>query len=275
MGREVSDYVALALVADLRVERDYFSDKPEDFSGDIDQLKAKAEEILRFPISDYMLQQVVRTLADCKLIRITDDHFSGTFIKIKASNLGKFVENAKLELGQAVNESDELSIITKPSDYPNASALQKHELFEDYDELGPAWLNRALDGLRKQVEQAGSLDAIASQSVVKETKVPASDRVVTFSDNQVTELDEQTTAIIDAVSAQNQIDGVPGLRELVLGQLKAGRELLRAGSFRLYLIELTLIETLRMLVKRYEKEAIGGLASALIAVLLKHIGIDA
>ncbi|MEG3173201.1 hypothetical protein U1708_13355 [Sphingomonas sp. ZB1N12] len=275
MGRDVSDYVALALVADLRTERGYFSDRPTDFSGDIDQIKVKAEEILGFGISDYVLQQVIRTLADCQLIRVTDDHFSGTFIKVKVTGLDQFVENAKADINRAIEEGGEREIITKPSDYPNASALRKHELFEDYDELGSVWLNRALDGLRKQVEELGSLDAVIGQARGETLPAPASDRVVTFSDNQITELDEKATAVIDAVSAQNQIDGVPGLRELVLGQLKAGRELLRAGSFRLYFLELTLIETLRMLAKRYEKEAIGGLASTLIAALLKHIGIEA
>jgi hypothetical protein len=104
---------------------------------------------------------------------------------------------------------------------------------------------------------------------------PASDRVVTFSDNQISEIDQMATDVINAVSDQNQIADEPGLREIVLGQLKAGRELVRAGSFKLYILEITLIDTLRFLVKRYEREAIGGLAAALITALIKHIGIDA
>jgi len=105
--------------------------------------------------------------------------------------------------------------------------------------------------------------------------VPASDRVVTLSDNQVPYFELKTTEIIDVVSNQNQIDNEPGLREIILGQLKAGRELLRAGSFSLYIFQLTLLDTLRFLAKRYEKEAIGALAAALIGELLKSIGIIA
>lgn len=103
---------------------------------------------------------------------------------------------------------------------------------------------------------------------------PASDRIVTFSDNQISDLDKQTTQVIEAVSAQNQIDNEPGLREVILGQLKAGRELIRAGSFRVFVLKATLIQSLTFLVKRYEKEAIGALAAALLGALLKHIGID-
>ncbi len=103
---------------------------------------------------------------------------------------------------------------------------------------------------------------------------PASDRIVNFNDNQISDLDEQTTRVIEAVSTQNQIDDEPGLREVILGQLKAGRELIRAGSFRIFFLEATLIQSLTFLVKRYEKEAIGALAAALLGALLKHIGID-
>ncbi|AEG48237.1 hypothetical protein Sphch_0542 [Sphingobium chlorophenolicum L-1] len=106
------------------------------------------------------------------------------------------------------------------------------------------------------------------------SSAPASDRIVNFNDNQISDLDSQTTQIIEAVSAQNQIDDEPGLREVILGQLKAGRELIRAGSFRIFVLEATLIQSLTFLVKRYEKEAIGALAAALLGALLKHIGID-
>lgn len=106
------------------------------------------------------------------------------------------------------------------------------------------------------------------------SSAPASDRIVTFSDNQITDIEAQTDEVIKAVASQNQIDDNPGLREIILGQLKAGRELIRAGSFRLHVIEITLIETLNFLVKRYEREVIGGLAAALITALVKHIGID-
>jgi len=275
MGRDIADYVALALVADLTDESDWYSRQTGEFSGDLDQLKSRALEVLGFPVSDYMLQQATRTLADCGLIRVTDDNFSGTFVKVRSKGFSEFIEQAQSEFAKAKEEQDELSITTKPSDYPKASALAKHELFDDYHELGTAWLKRALDGLRKRVEEAGSLDALRVQPGANAAEAPASDRIVSFSDNQVTELDTQTSDVIDAVAAQNQIDGDPGLREIVLGQLRAGRELIRAGSFRLYFLELTLIETLRFLAKRYEREAIGGLASALIAALLKHIGIDA
>lgn len=101
----------------------------------------------------------------------------------------------------------------------------------------------------------------------------ASNRIVNFNHNQITELDQQTTQVIEAVEKQNDIGGVAGLRELLLGQLRAGRELVRVGTVRAYLLQLTLLESLRYLASRYEKEVIGGLAATLLAALAKHLGV--
>lgn len=101
---------------------------------------------------------------------------------------------------------------------------------------------------------------------------PASSRIVSFDDNQIREFDEQASTLIDRVEEQNQL-GSAGLRELIVGQLKAGRELIRAGSARLYLIELTLLESLKFLAQRYERETIGALAAVLLTALAKHLGL--
>lgn len=158
-------------------------------------------------------------------------------------------------------------------------ALASGTIARRIDSLGDGALRRALS-IIAQEEGWASLALVGSDRsdeigdvALTRDRVPASDRIVTFTDNQVSDFDQQVTVVIDAVAGQNQLDNNPGVRELVLGQLKAGRELIRAGSFRVYLIELTMIETLRFLSKRYEKELIGGLAAALLAALLKHIGI--
>lgn len=102
---------------------------------------------------------------------------------------------------------------------------------------------------------------------------PGSDRVVSFSDNQITELDSATSALIDEVSSKNQIEGTPGLRELIIGQLKAGRELVRAGTFKAYLLQVTLVNTLVYLAERYEHDVIGNLAVELLKAIAQHVGI--
>ena len=141
-------------------------------------------------------------------------------------------------------------------------------LFYKYGMIGPRFLTAALAGLQEEEAKPErvSLDA---------GNVPASDRIVSLNHNEISELDERTSEIIDAVEDLNSIDGHVGLRELLIGQLKAGRELIRAGSIKFYVLQVTLIESLKFLATRYEKEAIGALAAALLTALGKHLGIDA
>ena len=157
--------------------------------------------------------------------------------------------------------------------------IAKHPVSSRIRTLGEKALERALKVVadREGWHGDGQDDAdLMPSGVLEESRaVPASDRVVTFSDNQVDELENQATEVIEAVTSQNQVADTPGLREIILGQLKAGRELIKAGSFKLYVLEITLVETLRFLATRYEREAIGGLAAALITALAKHIGVDA
>lgn len=141
--------------------------------------------------------------------------------------------------------------------------------------LGDVALERTLDKLAKEGDWQATKDfASHLDTTITADMVPASDRIVTFSDNQISDLDGKVTSVIDAVTGQNQINDIPGTRELVLGQLKASRELIRAGSVRLYILEIALIRTLKTLAQRYEKEAIGALATALLSALAKYLGID-
>ncbi|MFO6447233.1 hypothetical protein ACLBKU_08825 [Erythrobacter sp. NE805] len=242
------------------------------FQGSWEELKAEAEDRCGFALSDAVVRNAVRTLADCGLVRVSDDSFAGEFVKTYPNKFRQFLEAARAENTAAVEGGDIVGLVQRPSDYPNAHALAEHPVVEDYAELGDEWLKRALSGLRRQVEQAGSLEEFLSLS--DSTNAPASDRIVTFSHNQAAEFEAETTAVIDAVEALNGVGEDPRLRDLILGQLRAGREFVRAGCVKLYLIQYTLIDTLQFLAKRYEKEAIGALASALATALLKHIGLD-
>jgi hypothetical protein len=103
--------------------------------------------------------------------------------------------------------------------------------------------------------------------------IPASDRIVSLTHNQQIELEDHTTAVIQAVEKENQIDGDPSLRQKILGQLKAGRELLRATIFDGQILILTLVETLKWLVSRYDQGIIGGLAAGLLVELAKVAGL--
>ena len=152
-------------------------------------------------------------------------------------------------------------IMAKEANKNPASLIYK------YRAIGPEFLTKALRNL--EIDERAGVDKMPLSDV----QIPASDRTVSLNHNEISEFDERTSEIIDSVEKFNQIDEIPGFRELIVGQLKAGRELIQAGSFKLYVLQVTLIDSLMFLAKRYEKETIGALASALLTALLAHFGI--
>lgn len=274
VSRPIADYVAMAMIGRVGDPDDFVSMvTPVEFQGSWQELRAEAEKRCGFELSDDTIRQAVRTLAKCGLARVSEDKYAGEFVKTYPDRFDAFVTKAEKEIEKATQEDDELGIVTRPSDYPNAAALNQHSVVGDYSELGDEWLRRALAGLRAQVAEAGSLsDLLVSNA---QEIAPASDRVVYFSDNEIQEFGHKTTEIIESVEKLNSVADKPELRALILGQLRAGRELIKSGYFKAYLLEITLVDALRNLVRKYEHEAVGALAAALVAALLKHLGLDA
>lgn len=100
--------------------------------------------------------------------------------------------------------------------------------------------------------------------------VPASDRIVTIDDNQIRSFEEPIDEIVSKLEQDNGVPDAPGVKERLLGQIKAGRELLRAGNFRAYLLYATLIKALAELIERYKGHAIAMVAASLIDLLVKQ-----
>lgn len=101
--------------------------------------------------------------------------------------------------------------------------------------------------------------------------VPASDRVVTLTDNQVKTIDTAASTLITEVEHVNGIDGDPSLKSRIVGQLKAGLELVRAGTLNAYLLHQTMMSVLGALIVKYKGHAIGEAARVLFALLIEHV----
>lgn len=101
--------------------------------------------------------------------------------------------------------------------------------------------------------------------------IPAADRIVTLSHNQMSSLDLSTGELVALVEQENSVDGDAEHRNLLVGQLKAGRELIRAQTFRAYLLYQTLLTTLGVLIDRYGTTAIGVAATKLLELLIEQV----
>lgn len=270
MARDLADYIALALVRNK--DEDSFFGASSDLTGDLNQLREKAESLCGFRMSEATFNKALRALADCGLVRITDDPYSGTFARIRCSELKSFFQKAESDLAKADEDYGGVTaIISQPSDYPAASALLKHELFEDYNELGSDWLSRALAGLREKIGPSGSIEDLLDRADrLTAIAAPASDRIVTLQHNQILETDNSITELVDALEDDNGNPDDPGLRERLLGQIKAGRELIRAGEFRAYLLYEVLVRALGELIEKYGNPTIKALANALLGAIVSQ-----
>ncbi len=136
-----------------------------------------------------------------------------------------------------------------------------------YAENGRPFAEDVIDHLTKVPEEEWS--HLRNQADL--AQVPASDRVVSISHNQQVILSEGADNVIELLEAENSIDGDETLRARVLGQLKAARELVRAQTFRAYLLYATVVSALGVLIEKFAGKAIGVAAAKLLEMLIEEV----
>ncbi len=107
-----------------------------------------------------------------------------------------------------------------------------------------------------------------SDQLIASISIPASDRVVSLSHNQIAEAEVPVSELISALEQDNGAPDQIGLRERLLGQIKAGRELIRSGEYRAYLLYEVLVRALGELIQRYGNPTIVALANALLGAVV-------
>lgn len=100
---------------------------------------------------------------------------------------------------------------------------------------------------------------------------PSDNRLITLQPAQIAKVKAPLDELIAQVEADNGIPEIPGFRERMLGQIKAGREMLLSGCIRAQLFYWVMLKALGELVERYGKKAIGVAASKLIELLLEEV----
>ena len=130
MSREICDYVAAALVSVINPENPFARTRNE-FTGDFAQLKEHADLRCDLIFPDKIIRDSIRVLAECGLVRITEDPYSGTFYKIKAKNFDKFTDLALAEINQARKAGyDDDSLVERRSDILMVLLMYVTELFQ-------------------------------------------------------------------------------------------------------------------------------------------------
>ncbi len=157
-------------------------------------------------------------------------------------------------------------------------SLTSNELMsaDSYDESSPVMYSLTDKGL-EMAERLPPLRTLIARfhdynaGAQGELQVPASDRIVRLDHNQIQAAVQPVTELIDALEQDNGDPEEPGLRERLLGQIRAGRELIRAGEFRAYLLYEVLVRALGELIKRYKNPTIAALANALLGAVVSQM----
>jgi hypothetical protein len=100
---------------------------------------------------------------------------------------------------------------------------------------------------------------------------PADDRDLQINPTQITVIRAPLDELISQVEADNGLPEFPNFRERVLGQIKAGREMLLSGCVRSQLLYWVLLKALGDLVDKYGQKAIGVAAARLIELLVEQL----
>lgn len=282
MTRELAEYVAVGVVSKISPGGDIFSGlMSSEFSGNYEELCKFISEKLGLIFTDATIKTAVRILAECGLVRVTDDPFAGTYYKIRRNSFSDFVAKSKKEIEEATEAgltADE--IINMKSDWPNAAAYLKYGKIDDYYELGDTWLSRVFDEMRRRASAQQPLDDLEterpSDEFQSEIDIPASDRIVDITDNR--RLADNITVNIHElvlnISRDNEISEQLGDEKVrIISELNAGSELVKSGRFRVKAIMATVGTALLFLIKEFSGTAAGDLASSLFELLKPILGL--
>lgn len=239
---KASDYLIAAAVSQMR---------QADNSGleTLDDIKQLVELTYPAALTPARLNFLARMMESHGFIAVTSDKYAGNYITPATGWSISYRLNKLKETGT----DNGLLYVIDGGQRLLSLALGNPEFWNDLDQ---------------EIENAPT-----ENSAQVEILVPAADRLVSLSHNQFKEIDEPTGALLEELERDNGIPDHPGLKERLTGQIKAGRELLRAGEFQLDIFRATMLAGLSELKERYADHAIGAAASALLTVILHLLGL--
>lgn len=236
MTERLTPYVRAALLVEIVSEKITVRDQ----YLPLDIIANNLKILLDVPIADAAFYEAFDLVMDAGGIEVINDPITDPFYRL---NRQRCKEIYREEL------ADPSSLVFK------------------YARVGQRFLQRASEGLKTDVPEANAETTDYGGGMT----APASDRIVTLTHNQQADLEAASSGLIDTVEKENALDGDSALRQRILGQIRAGRELIRAQTLSAYLLYQILVSALGRLVDRYKGHAIGIAAAKLLELLIEHI----
>jgi hypothetical protein len=215
-------------------------------------LKNRMESEFSVSLDSIRLNYMAKRLEKYGFIQITSDQYAGDYI----TPLTGWGVSYRLNKIKESGASQGLAYVLERGSRLMERAFSNSQFWKD------------LDAEIAASEIEGEDDEISVADVI-----PASDRLVSLSHNEFKEIDEPTGALLEELERDNGIPDQPGLKERIVGQIRAGRELLKAGEFVMSTFKATMIAGLEELKSRYVDHAISAAAGALLTLILHILGI--
>jgi hypothetical protein len=205
-----------------------------------------------------------------------------TFYKLDSKEFDKAMQEVALGVRKFETSAPFLDVAAAATTVSSSSLFPKStSIIESYADLGSDYLAEVLESYEQHIlqlaeddeEEAEQSDSPPDPGVadpLKDIEIPASDRLVRPSHNEVAEIEHPAAELLEALERDNGDPDNLGFRERILGEIKAGRELIRSGEFRAYLLYQTLLAALGELISRYKNPTIVALANALLGVVVSN-----
>jgi|GEM_PF-4189878 len=231
----------------------------ESFSGSFASVASKVTTLLQgVKVDQNEVAEAISILTEFSGVERYENPLTGGYFKVNYDNFRYYF----------IQEKPDYNDLDKDGwkDLRN-SLFENYPILVTYAENGRNFAVDVIEHLRRtpQAEWAHLRTDKAA------TAIPASDRIVSLNDNQIKGLEQPLAEVIEAVEKTNGDPDVPGFRERVLGQLRAGRELIRAGTIKSYLLYTVLLSALTEVAARNKGTAIEATINTLIELLINHV----
>lgn len=209
-----------------------------------DEFKDKIAQATKPPIPDSLIDAVFLMLVRAEFATEIEDDVAGSFTKLHYAPIAQIV-------AQRISE--------------------KEGFIFRYSEVGPPLLERVASKLFEDLPETSEQLPTTTDPL---EEVPASDRVVTRSDNQtkIVEIETDIAEVRRTLREDNEIGADLGDdREIIDLELEVADEVLKRPRFRLKSLLNWLLPALSFLAEKFAGGAIGEAAKRLVSLLLSLI----
>ena len=249
---QLAQYLAAILLDTAKPSSD------ESFGGSVQTIRNRVCQLVGYSIQPEDISDALEILAQFGAADSDYSPLTGGFWHISYDNFRYYF------IDRSMDPADDVEIFQetkkKCTEYPILNA---------YARRGSRYVADAIHHLKNGRDL--DWDELRASEKSEAPQIPASNRIVKLDHNQAKEIDDASSAVIEEVEKSNFIDDDLHLRDRIIGQIKAGRELVRALSLNAYLLYATVVNSLSFLIEKYAGQAIGLTAKKLLDLLIEQV----